>query len=321
MNVVYAPGTKIPGSIYVIKRIVNLGGSAVVYDVIDTVLSVRRALKMLDGQHGPAFERRMLREWQMLASFNHPNIVRVVAANRTADDKQLPYYVMDWLEGRDLRAALRRAEYFPIERALSVASGMVAGLQAAHERGILHRDVKPENVFLHRVSVWDEVKLLDFGCARWMDQPSSDGLVGTLKYVAPEVLDGERPSERADLYSAGVTLYEMLTGRHPFENIPIRARRGLPEPLPEAMGAPDELNQLIADALAPSPQARIGSARAFAARLADVEHCWVQHRDLFATTDVDASVDDKFPSTLRMPNAPRAPDNTDVDPPSSSRMR
>ncbi|MGH7293698.1 MAG: serine/threonine-protein kinase, partial [Polyangiaceae bacterium] len=278
----------------------------------DTLLGVRRVLKILEPGRSSAFDRRMLREWRMLAGLDHPNIVRVICAGRTTDFHQVPYYVMERLEGQDLRRWLRGGK-FPIERAISITADVLAGLIAAHERQILHRDVKPENVFLRRSREcpWYEVKLLDFGCARWMHQPSSDALVGTLNYVAPELLDGAKASEKSDVYATGVTLYEMLTGRHPFGQLPISTRRGPPAPLSETIDAPGDLIELVDEALCPDPYNRIPTAREFAARLAEVRYRWDNRHLVAETTDLDALVAEKAPSTLRIPSAPPALDEDD----------
>jgi serine/threonine-protein kinase len=314
MHILYAKGEFIPGSVYQINSVVTFGATSVIYDVTDIVLGVRRIVKILSAGKGPSFDRRMLREWQMLAGFDHPNIVRVVAAGRTTDQHRLPYYVMERLEGQDLRRWLKGPGKFPVDRALSITSDILCGLQAAHARGILHRDVKPENVFLRRApsSPWYEVKLLDFGCARWTQQPSSDALIGTLNYVAPELLDGARASEKSDVYAVGVTLYEMLTGRHPFGHLPISTRRGPPQALSETIDAPEDLTVLVVAALSPTPDERIQTVREFATRLAQVSHRWANRHLLDVTTDVDTLVAEKAPSTLRIPSAPKIDDACDA---------
>ncbi|HEY1697940.1 MAG TPA: serine/threonine-protein kinase [Polyangiaceae bacterium] len=291
---------------YQVVGVVTIGAASVIYDVKDTVLNVRRVLKMLEPGCSASHDRRMLREREMLAGFDHPNIVRVVFAGRTTDDRQLPYYVMEKLEGLDLRRWLRGGR-FPVERALSIAADILKGLGAAHARGILHRDVKPDNIFLQRApeSPWYETKLLDFGCAKWNHQPSSDQLLGTINYVAPELMDGAEASEKSDVYATGVTLYEMLTAHHPYGRLPISTRRGPPPPLSKYIEANDDLIELVCDALSPLPDARIPSARVFAFRLAQVRYRVANCPLVEGTTDIDTLVAEKMPSTQRMPSAPR----------------
>jgi serine/threonine-protein kinase len=149
--------------------------------------------------------------------------------------------------------------------------GALAGLGAAHDQGVLHRDIKPENVFLCRVPTLSfEVKLLDFGCARWADRQTSRGLLGTIGYMAPELLEEGEPSVRSDIYSVALTLYEMIAGRHPFDRRSI-VRRCLPPPLSTVSKAPPQLSDLVQDALAPDPARRLSSTRRFRGALATIQ--------------------------------------------------
>ncbi len=234
------------------------------------------ALKFLRGEalDRPDLRKRFDREARALAELRHPNVLGVVALGV---DLEIPYLVTELLVGRTLESLLVETRLEPA-RALAIADQLLAGLGCAHAHGIIHRDVKPENVFLATNDGLERVKLIDFGLVRFGSNaslgPSSvltamGTLMGSPAYIAPEQGYGEEATERSDVYSAGVVLYELLTGAWPFvaEEISdmIRAHALAPVP-PLAESRPElevspELDALVHKALAKKPKERFADAQ------------------------------------------------------------
>jgi serine/threonine protein kinase len=211
------PGTQLGD--YEIVSLLGEGGMGVVYRAHDLCLGRTVAIKVLRAHL--SFDPKRLRQFEQearaAAAINHPNILAVY---QMGVFNGAPYLVSEYLEGETLRNELRRG---PVarSRSLELAEQIADGLSAAHQRGIIHRDLKPENLF---VSADGRVKILDFGLAKLLErdeQPQSEtnagGVAGTLAYLSPEQIRGEKLDPRTDLYSLGVTLYEMATGHRPFE--------------------------------------------------------------------------------------------------------
>jgi eukaryotic-like serine/threonine-protein kinase len=201
---------------YRLERSLGNGGMGEVFVAADTVLDRRVALKRLSTAltEDEAARARFLREARALARISSPNVVAVFDAG---DDTE-PYLVMELIEGTTLSTVLRTTGRLPPERARAIGSGIAAGLAAAHEQGVIHRDVKPSNIFL---TALDEPKVGDFGIARLergdMTLTMTGQAFGSAAYVSPEQATGGRVDARSDLYSLGCVLYEMLAGRRPFE--------------------------------------------------------------------------------------------------------
>jgi serine/threonine-protein kinase len=201
---------------YRLDRSLGNGGMGEVFVATDTVLDRRVALKRLpialteDG----AARGRFLREARALARISSPNVVAVFDAG----DETEPYLVMELIEGTTLSNVLRTTGRLPPERARAIGAGIAAGLAAAHDQGVIHRDVKPSNIFL---TATDQPKVGDFGIARLergdMTLTMTGQAFGSAAYVSPEQATGGRVDARSDLYSLGCVLYEMLAGRRPFE--------------------------------------------------------------------------------------------------------
>jgi serine/threonine protein kinase len=214
------PGSRIAG--YEVVRLIGRGGMSEVYEAIQ--MGTRRpiALKLLGGKQArdPRYIQRLQREGFALARIRHPNVVVVYDAGVT-DDGQA-WIAMDLLEGQSLRELLVARGRLPLPQALAYAGAIFDGLEAAHRLGIIHRDVKPENIFL---GVDGGLKIVDFGNAKLLNYglKSTDPhkVFGTAAYMSPEQL-GFRTSvgPRSDLYSVGLILYEMLRGRHAFSEGP-----------------------------------------------------------------------------------------------------
>jgi serine/threonine-protein kinase len=211
-----AASDEVVGGRYRIERSLGNGGMGEVFVATDTILGRRVALKRLSPAvaDDEAAKARFFREARALARINSSNVVAVFDAAADGD----PYLVMELIEGTTLREELRRTPRVPPERAAEIGAGVAAGLAAAHAQGVIHRDVKPSNIFL---TVSGEPKVGDFGIARLERGDQTVTLTGqtfgSAAYMAPEQATGGRVDARADLYSLGCVLYEMLAGRRPFD--------------------------------------------------------------------------------------------------------
>lgn len=200
---------------YEIVREIGLGGMGKVYEARDSVLGRIVAIKlMLEAQHlDEEMRARFYREAQAAGNLKHPNVVTI---HDLAEENGVPYIVMEYLEGNDLKELLDKRESLSSTERLSVAAQVTKGLAYAHQNGIVHRDIKPDNI---RVLEDGQAKIMDFGIAHI---PSSEitksGLtVGTWDYMSPEQITGEKIDRRTDIWSLGVIIYEMLAARRPFE--------------------------------------------------------------------------------------------------------
>ena len=190
------------------------GGMGVIYRASDVRLGRTVALKFIapEIRSDSLAQERFLQEARAASALDHPNICTIHEIAETDDGRQ--FIVMAAYDGETLRARIERPP-IPEAEALDIAGQIAQALAAAHERGIVHRDVKPDNVFVTREGV---VKLLDFGLARVADHRMSgpSGVVGTVSYMSPEQASGQRTDERSDVWALGVTLFEMLAGVRPF---------------------------------------------------------------------------------------------------------
>src|SRR5580692_34480 len=220
----YQPGDRVPGTVYRVVRMIGAGGMGTVYDVEDTTVGKRYVLKTLHPEFYARKDlaKRMETEARTLARLSHPNIVEVVTAGATTDDLRLPYYVMEKLNGQNLRTILDKKGSLELPHALHIGIDLLDALDNAHDKGVIHRDVKPDNIFLHRnPNGLTTTKLLDFGIMRLLDAGpgvTAGRFMGTLRYAAPEQLRGEALSPQTDLYAAALVLYEMIAGCGPFDD-------------------------------------------------------------------------------------------------------
>ena len=202
---------------YQIRAAIGRGAVGIVYNGWDTVLVRDVAIKVLplDGMSEEDQDKRLrfLREAQAAAGLYHPNIVGVYDYGETED---MAYIVMELLHGEPLDVLLQTRGRLPLAEVSLIMTGLLAGLQHSHSRGVVHRDIKPSNVILTRDKV---VKITDFGIAHLesSDMTRVGSVMGTPAYMSPEQVLGEHVDNRADLYSAGVMLYQMLLGHRPFE--------------------------------------------------------------------------------------------------------
>jgi serine/threonine-protein kinase len=256
---------------YEVTSALGKGAMGVVYRAHDPLLDRHVAVKVMAATLAsePAVRARFEREARAAARLAHPNVVTVYDFGY---HEEAPFVVMELLRGQDLRTALVAGADLPLERRLSIAFQVLAGLSHAHGAGVVHRDVKPANVFLTEAG---GVKVLDFGMARvtWAGSTGSGGVVGTFDYMSPEQVESRRVDARSDVFSVGAVLYELLAGEPPFRSDSMvstayRIVHGEPDFAPLAHGGRGALEPVLRKALAKDPADRYGSAREFAAELA-----------------------------------------------------
>jgi serine/threonine-protein kinase len=266
------------GGRYVLEAAVGGGGMGVVYRARDLILDRVVAVKLLraDTAAEPGLRDQFLREARLAAKLTHPRIVAVYDSGEHVFEDQAgsqvrPYLVMEFVEGESLGQLLRRDGPVSLDRAIEVVGGVLSGLAHAHEKGLVHRDIKPDNILVEPSGL---VKVVDFGIARIAGQPasaSSDGInaFGTAFYMSPEQSQTSNVDNRSDLYSVGCVLYEMVTGRPPFlgETPYLTVVRHLTEnavpPSDLVPGLSANLDAIIARAMAKEPALRYQSAAQF----------------------------------------------------------
>ena len=270
----------VPGMVlldrYEIRRKIGSGGFATVFLASDRVISEEVILKIL-SHHLSTDEKMRLRfvqELKLARRISHPHVIRIHDLLEIGDAKAIS---MEYFEGRDLGKVLDDRERLPVDRVLRISRQVAEGLAAAHDVGVVHRDVKPGNIL---VGDADEVKLLDFGLASATHEVSqrltkTGHLVGTPHYMAPELIRSEEVDGRADLYSFGIVMYEMLSGRLPYDgdnpmSILFRHLDGDATPLAELVpDLPAEILEIVDRLIAVDREARPADARALAGLLGE----------------------------------------------------
>lgn len=255
-----------------IEGIAGRGGFGVVYRATHLALDHVVALKLISsGRAGDeTFRDRFKSESRIAVSIRHPNVVGV---HHAGEEDGLLFVTMDFIEGTDLRGLLNREGRLQPEQAVSIVSQVAAALDAAHEKGLVHRDIKPGNVLIDEGG--QHVYLTDFGLSKQMDATSgvtaSGAFVGTLDYVAPEQIKGDRLDARTDVYALGCVMFELLSGQVPFagqEEKVAKIYAHLQEQPPELVDAapevPPALSEVVWRSMAKEPDARHPSAGDFA---------------------------------------------------------
>ena len=254
---------------YRIERQIGEGAAAEVFLAHDSVLNRKVALKTLRPQFAadPGFRTRFEREAQAAARFNHPNIIAIFDVG---EDRSLPYIVMEYVDGDTLRTIIDQEAPIHVDDIAILVEQVAAALDYSHQRGLVHRDIKPQNILVDRQGL---AKVVDFGIAKGLsDEALTDAAesVGTVQYISPEQASGLMATPQSDIYSLAVVGFEMLTGRLPFESetaIGI-AMRHVNDPAPDPSeidrNVPHEVSDIILRALSKDPTQRFPTAGEFA---------------------------------------------------------
>ncbi|HEY7575736.1 MAG TPA: protein kinase [Thermoanaerobaculia bacterium] len=263
--IVLQPGFEI-GRRYRVRRMLGKGGMGAVYLVEDRQLERDVALKLIrsDIAENESVLERFKREIQLSSKVTHKNVLRVYDLG---ESEGVQYLTMQFVEGEDLASLLKREKRLPLPRILSIFRQVCEGLQAAHEQGVIHRDLKPQNIMLAPA---DRVYLTDFGLAKTLEQSGmtqTGALIGTPHYMSPEQVKGEPAGPRSDIYSLGIILYEMVTGAVPYSGtsvyeVMIQRVQKPPRPARESNPEiPGYLEKILERCLAMDPETRYGSAQ------------------------------------------------------------
>src|SRR5262245_35713744 len=264
---------------YHIIKLLGAGGMGAVYQAWDSELSVAVAVKVIrvDRKRGSASseaEKRFKNELLLARQVTHKNVVRI---HDLGEIEGVKYITMSYVQGDDLGTVLRRDRKLPIARALHLARQIAAGLEAAHEAGVVHRDLKPPNIM---VGADDLALIMDFGISASRDEMVTGTVVGTLEYMAPEQSKGEAVDGRADIYAFGLIIYEMLTGPRGAVSGSAQARidamrqrvaDGLPPPRTLDPSVPEALDAFVMRCIERDPAARFQTVQEMSAALARLD--------------------------------------------------
>ncbi|WP_437956707.1 serine/threonine-protein kinase [Sorangium sp. So ce119] len=289
-------GQPLPGTPYRLLRRIGAGSCSEVFEVLGRRGQLR-ALKLLRAMHEGSSEisARLVQEGRALAALSHPHIVKVEEVGVTGDGR--PFLVMPRLFGETLRERLDARGPLATPAAVRIAIQVLGGLAATHRAGIVHRDVKPANVFLVQPSAGgehgaddlecapgaleiDHAVLIDFGIAKvscdGLEPSTGSNVLGTPRYLSPEQIRGEEVDARTDVYAVGLLLFEAITGRGPFPVVDsmavMRAHLHTPAPrLRSLLWVPPALDHAVARALEKDPALRWQTADAMAAALAEAQ--------------------------------------------------
>ncbi len=278
---------------YRLVELIGSGGMAIVYKGVDTLLHRPVAIKVLREAYAsdPAFLARFQREARAAAQLDHPNVVTVYDVGQDGDRH---YIVMEYVEGEDLKSMIRRKGRLSVDQAVDIAAQIAAGVGHAHRAGIIHCDIKPQNVLVTPEGV---AKVTDFGIARALSASGttdSEVVWGSPLYFSPEQAAGERPTPASDVYSIGVVLYEMLAGAPPFQAekpaaLALMHLREEPPPLSTRNSqVPPQLEWIVRKVLAKEPAARYRTAEQLAVVLREYQARGTQATGMYPAPSVAA---------------------------------
>ena len=258
---------KLLGNRYLLEKIIGVGGMAVVYKALDKIDNKYVAIKILKEEYSSddSFRRRFKNESKAVALLSHPNIVKVYDVSFGS---QIQYIVMEYIEGITLKQYIQHKGALSWREVLYFATQILRALQHAHDRGVIHRDIKPQNIML--LNDHKTIKVADFGIASFSGKGETrtmtDEAIGSVHYISPEQAKGEIVDNKTDIYSVGVVIYEMLTGRVPFQSdsavsVAIMQLQKEPE-RPRAINPaiPVGIEQITMRAMQKSPRNRYQSA-------------------------------------------------------------
>lgn len=281
---------------YRVRARIARGGMATVYVATDLRLERRVALKVMHGHlsDDTVFQSRFIQEARAAARLADPHVVNVFDQGQ---DGEMAYLVMEYLPGITLRELLREQRRLSIPQTITIMDAVLSGLAAAHRAGIVHRDVKPENVLLAEDG---RIKIGDFGLARATSANTATGqmLLGTIAYLAPELVTRGTADARSDIYALGIMLYEMLTGEQPYKGEqPMQiayqhATDSVPRPSAKNPGVPEPLDELVLWATERQPDERPDDARVMLDRLREIEKELGVHPHVVRPTPVGIVVGD-----------------------------
>ncbi|MFS0867718.1 Stk1 family PASTA domain-containing Ser/Thr kinase [Microbacterium sp. 179-B 1A2 NHS] len=314
---------------YRVRARIARGGMATVYVATDLRLERRVALKVMHGHlsDDTVFQNRFIQEARSAARLADPHVVNVFDQGQ---DGEMAYLVMEYLPGITLRELVREQRRLTLPQTITIMDAVLAGLAAAHRAGIVHRDVKPENVLLAEDG---RIKIGDFGLARATSANTATGqmLLGTIAYLAPELVTRGTADARSDIYALGIMLYEMLAGEQPYKGEqPMQiayqhATHSVPRPSVKNPGVPEQLDELVLWATERDPDDRPTDAREMLDRFREIERELGIFPQVVRSTPAGAAVvvDDSLDSdelTRVMPGTFTAPSvTTEVD--NATRLR
>jgi serine/threonine-protein kinase len=289
------------------------GAMGIVYKATDPLLNRAVAIKTIsltaEQDEMAEFEARFQQEAKAAGGLNHPNIVTVYDIGNAGN---VAYLAMELLEGKELRARMTAGAPLPVADAVGIAMQVAEGLAYAHQHGVVHRDIKPANIMIVQDGL---VKITDFGIARMRsaDVRTQTGvLLGSPKYMSPEQVLGKRAEPGSDIFSLGVILYEMLTGRAPFAGADVNALMfqivNLVPPAPSSITAqvPAMLDFIVAKALAKAPDERYANAKELAADLRECATRFDPTAPPSATQPAQARIDPNAATQLLARSFPHA---------------